>query len=100
MDTQYKYHEDEVLNLVKEYVDSTYGQHYVGRAGIQTLDVWNTLDIAEAMCIGTSLKYGMRFGKKEGKNPKDLLKLIHYAILAYHFAFLENEQYDDTPSES
>jgi hypothetical protein len=26
------------------------------------------------------------------ENPKDLLKLIHYAILAYNFAFMEDER--------
>jgi hypothetical protein len=30
------------------------------------------------------MKYAMRFGKKDGKNPKDLFKIIHYAIIAYY----------------
>jgi hypothetical protein len=27
------------------------------------------------------MKYAQRFGKKEGRNEKDLYKVIHYAII-------------------
>jgi hypothetical protein len=81
-----------ILKEVKNYIASTYDQHYVGTKDIQTLDVWENLDMAEQMCLGTLLKYAMRFGKKRGKNKTDLLKLIHYAILTYHFAFLGQEK--------
>ena len=80
-----KYNEDKILQEVFEYISSTYGKHYVGKKEIQTIDVWDTLGIAENMCMGTLIKYAMRFGKKKGKNKDDLLKLIHYAVLAYHF---------------
>ena len=30
------------------------------------------------------MKYAQRFGKKDGKNRKDLLKVIHYGIMALH----------------
>jgi hypothetical protein len=26
----------------------------------------------------------MRYGKKDGKNNKDLLKIIHYAMIAFY----------------
>ena len=91
-----KYNEDEILNEVAEYISSTYDQHYVGTKNIQTIDVWDNLDMAEEMCLGTLLKYAMRFGKKGGKNKKDLLKLIHYAVLTYHFAFREENANDDS----
>ncbi len=81
----FKYNEDNLLDDVFEYVKSTYGQHYVGNKEIQTLDVWESMDIAEDMCLGTIVKYAMRYGKKDGKNKKDLLKIIHYAILALHY---------------
>ena len=98
--TDFKYNEDKILKEVFEYVSSTYNQHYVGEKGIQTIDVWHTLDMAESMCMGTLIKYAMRFGKKKGKNKADLLKLIHYAILTYHFAFMEKNNNDGTSSES
>ena len=62
-----KYNEDNILNEVGEYISSTYDQHYVGTKNIQTIDVWDNLDMAEEMCLGTLLKYAMRFGKKGGK---------------------------------
>jgi hypothetical protein len=33
-------------------------------------------------CIDNSLKYLMRYGKKNGSNRDDLLKAVHYIILA------------------
>ena len=43
------------------------------------------MGMSEEMCLGTLVKYAMRFGKKAGKNKADLLKLMHYTILLYHF---------------
>jgi type VI protein secretion system component VasF len=31
------------------------------------------------------LKYGSRYGDKDGRNKRDLLKVIHYAMLLLHF---------------
>ncbi len=95
-----KYNEDVILREVNEYISSTYNQHYVGKKDIQTIDVWDSLDMAEEMCMGTLIKYAMRFGKKNGKNKKDLLKLIHYAILTYHFAFMEESDADTSGKSS
>ena len=95
---EYKYNEDKILKEIYEYITSTYNQHYVGKKDVQTIDVWENMGIAEEMCMGTLMKYAMRFGKKDGKNPKDLMKLIHYAILAYNFSFMEKNK-DDTSSE-
>ena len=81
----FKYNEGEILSEITKYVESTYSQHYVGKEGIQTLDVWESLDIAAELCQGTALKYLMRFGKKDGYNKKDLLKAIHYIVLLMHF---------------
>ena len=38
----------------------------------------------EGFCIGNILKYSQRYGKKEGKNRADLLKVLHYALIALH----------------
>ena len=32
--------------------------------------------------LGNVLKYTQRYGKKDGHNRKDLLKILHYALLA------------------
>ena len=87
--TFWKYDEGKILREVEEYLSSTYKGHYVGGDNkIQTLDLIDSNGDAEAFCRANIIKYASRFGKKDGKNPKDLLKVIHYAFLLYHFADL------------
>jgi len=86
-----KYNEEAILKEIHNYVMSTYQGHYVGKGEIQTFDVWDTLGISEEVCIGTAIKYLMRFGKKDGKNKKDLLKAIHYVILLMHYSGVMDE---------
>lgn len=77
---EYNYNEDKLLEDVKRYIDSTYGQHYVAK-DIQVVDVWESLGTLETTARDTAIKYLCRYGKKEGRNKKDLLKAIHYIIL-------------------
>jgi len=88
-----KYNEVEILDELKDYIESTYGQHYVdNQRDIQIQDVFDSIGIAEDFARGCAIKYLIRFGKKEGKNPKDLMKAMHYMVLLYHYAFKgENE---------
>lgn len=87
--TFWKYEEGKVLREVEQYLSSTYKGHYVGEESkVQTLDLIDSIGDAEAFCRSNAIKYLSRFGKKDGKNPKDLLKVIHYAILLYHFSDL------------
>lgn len=87
--TFWKYDEGKILREVEAYLSSTYKGHYVGEeTKIQTLDLIDSIGDAEAFCRSNAIKYLSRFGKKEGKNAKDLLKVIHYAILLYHFSEL------------
>lgn len=76
----YKYNEDTYLNDIKKYLDGTYGEHYVAK-DIQVVDVWQSLGSLESTARDTAIKYLCRYGKKDGKNRKDLLKAIHYIIL-------------------
>ena len=88
-DGRYKYHEDEILEDIKEYVSSTYNGHYTGTKhefrNVQTLDLMASRDLASAFCQANILKYGSRHGSKDGRNKKDLQKVIHYAMLLLHF---------------
>ena len=85
----WKYSEGKILREVEDYLSSTYKGHYVGgETKIQTLDLIDSIGDSEAFCRSNAIKYLSRFGKKDGKNRKDLLKVIHYAILLYHFADL------------
>jgi len=85
----YKYHEEEILKDIEEYVSGTYQGHYTGNSHefrkVQTIDLMASKDLAAAFCQANILKYGSRYGNKDGKNKKDLLKVIHYAMLLAHF---------------
>lgn len=87
----YKYHEDKSLEMIKNYLDSTYGQHYVGDGDVQTVDFWRSLGSLETTSRDTAIKYLARYGKKNGKNRKDLLKTFHYVILMMYALDLEEE---------
>jgi len=82
----FQYEEDKILAEVMEYIAGTYSEHY-GDQNIQIQDVFDQMGISEAFTHGAAMKYLFRFGKKEGKNKKDLLKCIHYCCLLYHYAF-------------
>lgn len=85
----WKYNEGKILREVESYLSSTYNSHYVNSdSKIQTLDLIDSIGDAEAFCRSNAIKYLSRFGKKDGKNRKDILKVIHYAFLLYHFADL------------
>lgn len=85
----WKYNEDQILKDVSEYVTSTYGSHYCGQnqeyKDIQTIDLIAAKDLAPDFCQSNILKYGSRYGAKNGRNKSDLLKVIHYAMLLLHF---------------
>jgi len=85
----YKYEEDTLLKEIKEYIDTTYTQHYSGR--YQATDMIIDAGHGDGFCIGNILKYGKRYGKKSGHNRKDLMKIIHYAIIALHVHNLEHK---------
>ena len=88
---KYRFREDEILKEISDYIASTYKAHYVNeKAGtkdeeIQTIDVWKQIGHVEQACHSNIIKYAMRYGKKDGYNKKDLLKIIHYTILLWHF---------------
>ena len=88
-DHNFKYHEDEILKDIQEYVSRTYQGHYTGTKHefrkVQTIDLMAARDIAPQFCQANILKYGSRYGSKDGKNKADLLKVIHYAMLLLHF---------------
>ena len=76
-----KFNETEVLNWVQNHIISTYDAHY-GKNKIQTTEFVFDAGHGEGFSIGNIIKYAQRYGKKNGKNPDDLLKIIHYAIIA------------------
>ena len=85
----FKYHEEEIIKDIEEYVSRTYQGHYTGTKHefrkVQTIDLMAARDIAPDFCQANILKYGSRYGSKNGKSKTDLLKVIHYAMLLLHF---------------
>ena len=87
----YKYDEDKTLTELKSYIDRTYKQHY-SQNNFQATEFIIDGGHGEGFCIGNILKYAQRYGRKEDKNRSDLLKLIHYGIIALHVNDLEGEK--------
>ena len=86
----YKFNEDRVLETIKQHIDKTYNQHYAN-GKYQATDMILDAGHGEGFCLGNIMKYAMRYGKKQGKNSEDLLKIIHYAIIAL---YLQKENKD------
>ena len=87
----FKYEEDAILKQAEDYIAKTYELHYTSDKGnYQTLDLIESIGDAEAFCRSNAIKYLSRFGKKDGKNEKDILKAIHYCTLLHHFAFIND----------
>ena len=76
---EYKYDESKTLTELKSYIDQTYDQHY-SQNNFQATEFIIDGGHGEGFCIGNILKYAQRYGKKNGKDRNDLLKVIHYGI--------------------
>ena len=87
-----KYNEREALKEIEEYIESTYGEHYVGRNEFQIQDLLHSIDIAVPFCQANAMKYLSRYVKKKGQNRLDLLKAVHYIILLMHFSSDEESE--------
>jgi len=86
----YTFNEDEWIRNIQQYIDMTYKSHY-GNGRYQATDMIIDAGHGEGFCIGNIMKYAMRYGKKgnqkkdvEFKKNSELLKIIHYAIIALY----------------
>ena len=78
--TQFKYNEGLILDELFNYIQKTYGSHYGDK--VQAQDLIISSGHAEGFYIGNIIKYASRYGKKNGHNKDDLMKVLHYAVLA------------------
>ena len=78
---EYKFNEGQIIKELKQYVDKTYESHYANGVKRQATEIIIDQGHGTGFCMGNILKYAQRYGKKEGKNKNDLLKVIHYAII-------------------
>ena len=92
----YKFNEGVLLEEIRQYIDSTYDQHYSNNK-LQATEVIMDNGHGEGFCLGNVSKYAQRYGKK-GNNPedfrKDLLKIIHYGVLALYNHDREHKSID------
>ena len=71
------------MSDLKEYIDSTYDEHYSTNK-FQATEFIIDGGHGEGFCIGNIMKYAQRYGKKDGYNKRDLQKVLHYGIIALH----------------
>ena len=85
MTIKYKYNEGDLLRQVTEYVNSTYAQHY-SQTKFQATEFIIDGGHGVGFTIGNIMKYAQRYGHKGTPEDwrKDLMKVIHYAIIALH----------------
>jgi hypothetical protein len=86
----YKFNEDKVLEELTKYIDGTYDQHY-SMNKIQSTEFIFDANHGDGFCIGNIIKYAQRYGKKNGYNRADLLKIAHYTIILLG-AKIENKE--------
>ena len=81
----YKFNEDKNLNELKRHIDSTYNSHY-SKEKFQATEFIIDGGHGTGFCIGNIMKYAQRYGKKgdETQARKDLMKILHYAIIQLH----------------
>ena len=77
------YNEDKYLKELQDYILDTYKQHY-SKSKFQSTQFILDSGQCEGFCIGNIMKYAQRFGKKNGKNRNDLLKILHYGMIALY----------------
>ena len=80
MAKKFTFNEEQTLNYVRNHILQTYDKHY-SMEKIQSTEFIFDAGHGEGFCIGNIIKYAQRYGKKDGKNEQDLLKIIHYAII-------------------
>ena len=79
----YKFDEREYLIELEEYINTTYDEHYAQNK-YQATDVIIDSGHGIGFCGGNIFKYAKRYGLKNGYARSDVLKILHYAIIALH----------------
>jgi len=90
---EYRYSEGEILQELKEYIDATYGEHYSRRKFQASEFIFDT-GHGVGFTVGNIMKYAQRYGKKDGFNRRDILKILHYAVMLLHVhdTYIEQEK--------
>lgn len=88
---KYKFNEDVLVTEIKKYVDRTYDEHYATDK-YQATDIIIDSGHGTGFCLGNVIKYAKRYGRKGDavEQRKDILKIIHYALIQLHIHDEEN----------
>ena len=100
---KYKFNENVIVNDVMNYVNKTYESHYAQTKNYQATEIIIDQGHGTGFCMGNILKYAQRYGKKQGRNRDDLMKVIHYAIIQLsqdHYKVLDGLTSDTPPEKS
>ena len=85
-----KFNEDVAMTMLQNHITKTYDSHY-SMNKIQSTEFIFDAGHGEGFCLGNIIKYAQRYGKKDGKNQQDLLKILHYTIMLLGVE-IENEE--------
>ena len=93
MTIEYKYNEGDLLREITDYVNSTYDGHY-SQNQYQATEFIIDGGHGVGFTVGNILKYAQRYGHKGTPEDwrKDLMKVIHYAIIAMYVHDTETER--------
>jgi hypothetical protein len=89
----YKYNEGKLLQEITDYINNTYGEHY-SQNNYQATEFIIDGGHGTGFTIGNILKYAQRYGHKGTPKDwrKDLMKVIHYSIIALHVHDLQHNK--------
>lgn len=88
----YKYNEGKLLEEIRQYVDKTYDQHY-SHNKFQATEFIIDGGHGTGFNVGNMMKYTQRYGRKgdAAEWRKDLMKVIHYAIIQLYVHDLQHK---------
>ena len=80
------FQEHAYIDELKNYINSTYQQHYAHDGRLQSTEVIIDRGRGLEFCLGNIDKYSNRYGSKGTHEDyrKDLMKIAHYAIIALY----------------
>jgi len=98
--SNFKYNEPALVQELMDYIESTYGQHY-SQNKFQTTEFVIDSGHGIGFTIGNILKYAQRYGKKGSADDarKDLMKVLHYGIMALYVHDLNNVKEVDNENQ-
>ena len=102
----FKFNEDIYIDEIADYIISTYSQHY-SKKKLQASEFIYDTGHGTGFNMGNVMKYAQRYGTKGEVSDyrKDLMKVIHYAILQLHVhdtthnqvSFVREMRHEDWP---